>query len=79
MRALNDGRQQWSVTDHLLADLWALLQLRLNSDPKKKPKDHPVRAAMEEKANSAARMARLTGLKEEYENRKRLRRNRLQR
>lgn len=49
--AINDGQPVWSSTDHLLADVWALL-LKANSDPKKTPDklDHPVRAAMTAKA-----------------------------
>lgn len=46
----------WSPTEHLLADLWALL-VRANSDPKKTPDDldHPVRAAMTAKARAASK------------------------
>ncbi|MGF7125010.1 hypothetical protein [Rhodococcus sp. BE178] len=38
----NGGRMPWSITDHLLADLWAL---RANSGKKRgaKPTDHPSR------------------------------------
>ena len=46
----------WSSTEHLLADVWALL-LKVNSDPKKTPDklDHPVRAAMTAKAVAASK------------------------
>ena len=74
VRALNDGRPGFSPEAHLLADLWALW---VNSDPKKPPKDHPVRAAMEAKARAAALMARLSELKADYEKRKQLRSNKV--
>lgn len=49
--ALNDGQPVWGSTDHLLADLWALL-VRVNSDPAKTPDnlDHPARQEMTNKA-----------------------------
>jgi hypothetical protein len=52
--ALNDGQPMWSSTEHLLADLWALL-VKAHSDPAKTPEnvDHPLRAAMATKAIAA--------------------------
>lgn len=51
---MNDGDPVWSSTDHLLADLWAVL-VKVNSDPKRTPKDldHPTRAAIAAKAKAA--------------------------
>ena len=59
--ALNDGRPQWSVTDRLIADLWALWA----------KKDHPARAEMAEKARIAERSARIIKLRALYEKKKR--------
>lgn len=59
--AMNGGRPQWSLGDHLTADLWAL-QAR---------KDHPRRVAMEEKARTAMKQARVLKLRTVYENKKR--------
>ncbi|WP_245839933.1 hypothetical protein [Mycobacterium aquaticum] len=70
VRAINDGQPGWSPTDHLIADLWALL-LRVNSNPNSPHPDHPVRAAMEEKARAAAHAARIAELKADYAKRKR--------
>jgi hypothetical protein len=61
VRALNDGRPQWTTTDHLIADLWSLWAKR----------DHPTRAEMEAKAHTAVKMARVIELKTKFENRKR--------
>lgn len=66
VRALGDGRQPWTLTDHLIADLWDLWA----------NKDHPVRAAMEKKARHAARLVRLAELSALYHKRKRDRANR---
>lgn len=54
--AMNDGQPVWDSTDHLLADLWALL-VRINSDPKKVSGDldHPVREAMTRKARAESK------------------------
>lgn len=54
--AMNDGQPVWDSTEHLLADLWALL-VRINSDPKKAPSDldHPVREAMTKKARAESK------------------------
>ena len=54
--ALNDGQPMWSSTEHLLADLWALL-VRVNSDQKKTPDnlDHPIRAAATAKTISESK------------------------
>lgn len=70
VRALNDGRPGWSNTDHLIADLWILI-LKAHTNGKAKVADHPVRAAMQEKARTVAKMARLSELKSEYDRRKR--------
>lgn len=53
---LHNGDPVWSSTDHLLADLWALL-VKVHGDPKKTPDniDHPVRAAMTSKALAASK------------------------
>lgn len=61
VRALNDGRPQWETTHHLLADLWALWAKQ----------DHPVRAEMEAKAHTAAKLARVVELRTVFEKRKR--------
>lgn len=49
--AINDGLPVWSSTEHLLADLWAVL-VKVNSDPAKTPDnlDHPTRQKMTAKA-----------------------------
>lgn len=61
VRALNDGRPQWMTTDHLIADLWALWA----------KKDHPVRAEMEAKKRTTAKLARVVELRAVFEKRKR--------
>jgi hypothetical protein len=61
VRALNDGVPQWIITDHLLADLWALWAKQ----------DHPRRAEMEAKARNAAKQARVIELRAVFEKRKR--------
>lgn len=72
---MNGGRPGWSITDHLLADVWRLL-VQVNSDDPKKVDDHPVRAEMIERAEAAekserrgALMARWRQLKSKYGNR----------
>lgn len=71
MRALNGGRPGWSVTDHLLADLWVLI-LRAITRGESTIEDHPVRAAMLEKAQAAAKLASIAELRERFTRRKRL-------
>lgn len=71
MRALNDGRPEWTLTDHLIADLWKLTA-QANSKEPKKVKDHPVRAEMQKEAQAAAREARVAQLRADYQRRKRL-------
>lgn len=61
VRALNDGRPQWSTTDHLLADLWGLWAKQ----------DHPHRAEMEAKTRNAAKAARVIELRTVFQKRKR--------
>lgn len=61
VRALNGGRPQWTVTDHLLADLWSLWAKQ----------DHPLRAEAEAKARTAAKLVRVNELRAVYETRKR--------
>lgn len=53
---MNDGAPVWSSTEHLLADIWAVL-VKVNSDPAKTPKDldHPTRAAMTSRVRAAAK------------------------
>lgn len=59
----NDGKQPWSITDHLIADLWVQ---RANERRKKsqRPKDHPRRPkvkrsrAITPEHNDALRAAR---------------------
>ena len=65
---MNDGDPVWSSTEHLLADLWALL-VKAHSDPSKTREnvDHPARAAMSDKA----RMVNKLKLKELFLARKR--------
>jgi hypothetical protein len=53
---LNDGKPGWTTTDHLLADLWALL-VKVHGDPDKTPNDHPARAEMTAKATATAKQA----------------------
>lgn len=62
VRALNDGRPQWTTTDHLIADLWGLWA----------KKDHPVRAEIQAKARSEAKLARVIELRATFEKRKQL-------
>jgi hypothetical protein len=69
VRALNDGRQPWQVTDHLIADLWALT-LKVHSGDRPAG-DHPVRAEMEAKARTSAKLAKVIELRTVFENRKR--------
>ena len=54
---MNDGEPVWSITDHLLADLWALL-VKAHSDPDKAREnvDHPARAAMTNKVRAAEKL-----------------------
>ncbi|SIM73939.1 MULTISPECIES: hypothetical protein [Mycobacteroides] len=56
--AVNDGQPGWTVTDHLIADVWAAM-VKLLGDPEKVPDniDHPTRAAMVAKAVAAAKEA----------------------
>lgn len=70
VRALNEGRPGWSNTDHLIADLW-ILTLNAHSNGNSPVADHPVRAAMEEKARTEAKLARVAELKAEFKRRKR--------
>lgn len=65
LRAVNEGQPGWSPTDHLIADLWALI-VQVNSDGKKNTPDHPVRTAMEAKARAAARAARRSELADRF-------------
>lgn len=67
MRALNDGRPHWTVTDHLVADLWSLWSKHLLGVAQ----DHPKRAEMEAKARTAAKLARVVQLRTKFEKRKR--------
>lgn len=69
VRALNGNRSQWSVAEHLLADLWVVLVRILN--PKSRVKDHPRRAEMEAKAHLEAKRARVVELSSVFEKRKR--------
>lgn len=70
--ALNGGRTQWTTTDHLLADLWALTA-RTNCPKGSLPDDfdHPTRAAISAKAKDE----RMRALKMKYQQRKRARRS----
>ncbi|SIH67457.1 Uncharacterised protein [Mycobacteroides abscessus subsp. abscessus] len=58
MTALNDGQPKWTMTEHLLADIWAVL-VKLLGDPDKVPEnlDHPVRAEMTARAIAMAKQA----------------------
>jgi hypothetical protein len=60
--ALNDGQPGWTVTDHLIADVWTAM-VKLLGDPKKVPDniDHPTRAAMVAKAVKAMFVKRKRG------------------
>lgn len=68
VRALNDGRTPWGNVEHLLADLWLVLVKILN--PKSRISDHPVRAEIESKARTAAKVARVVELKAKFQRRK---------
>ncbi len=54
--AVNDGQPGWTITDHLIADVWAAM-VKLLGDPDRVPEniDHPTRAAMVAKAVAAAK------------------------
>ena len=53
---MNDGQPVWSSTEHLLADLWALL-VKAHSDGKSRENvDHPARTAMSDKARAANKL-----------------------
>lgn len=68
VRALNGGRPPWSVTDHLIADLWALEAKAHFGD---KVGDHPMRAEMEAMARTNAKLAKVIELRTVFQNRKR--------
>ena len=51
---MNDGDPVWGYTEHLLADLWALL-VKVNSGPKSGDVDHPTRQGMVSKARAKAK------------------------
>lgn len=53
---MNDGEPVWGYTEHLLADLWALL-VKVNSDPKKTREniDHPAREAITAKVRARSK------------------------
>jgi hypothetical protein len=76
--ALNGGQPKWTLTDHLLADIWVVL-VRANSKKGSLPDgfDHPVRVEMKQKTQAAAAMSRLAQSKATYENRKRERASRM--
>lgn len=65
---MNDGQPVWTLTDHLLADLWVVI-VQTNSPKNSLPKgfDHPWRA--EQAAKDKA--ARVHALKAKYQQRKR--------
>lgn len=65
--ALNGGQPIFDTTDHLLADLWALI-VRVNSEKGSLPDDfdHPRRAEMTAKVFAEHKRA----LKEEFQQRK---------
>lgn len=65
---MNDGRPGWTLTDHLLADLWVVtVQGRFPKGKLPDGFDHPARAAMTAKAKAAAKAE----LKAKYQQRKR--------
>lgn len=68
VRALNDGQPPLSRLEHILADLWAITAKAHFGD---KAGDHPVRAEMEAKARTNAKLARVTQLRTTFQNRKR--------
>lgn len=70
VRALNGDKPGWTLTDHLIADLWTLTA-KAHSENPDKVKDHPVREEMLAREHAAARTARAALLKAEYRNRKR--------
>jgi hypothetical protein len=67
VRALNDGRSPWGNTEHLIADLWSLT-FKVHFG---RVEDHPTRAAMEAKARTEAKQARVIDLRATFERRKR--------
>jgi hypothetical protein len=61
VRALNDDKPHWTVTDHLLADLWSLWAKQ----------EHPRRAEMVAKEEAAAKRLRVAALKNRFQKLKR--------
>jgi len=66
---MNDGSPVWTLTDHLLADLWVATVWAATGKKDALPKgfDHPLRAATTTKAKVAA----MAALKARYQQRKR--------
>ena len=67
VRALNDGNEQFSMTDNLIADLWVLTLQANSNDPDKTPDDHPQREA----ALATQRQEHAQRLKSKFDERKR--------
>lgn len=61
--AVTDGELPFSRLENLIADLWALWA---------RQDDHPARAAVQEKARTAAKQARVIELRAKFETRKRI-------
>lgn len=68
VREMNGGVPPWTRLEHLIADLWAL---QAKAHFGNGVGDHPVRAEMEAKARSGAKLARVIELKAVFEKRKR--------
>jgi hypothetical protein len=65
---MNGGSPVWTLTDHLLADLWvAIVWSRSPKDSLPRGFDHPGRAAMTAEAKAAG----IAALKAKYQQRKR--------
>lgn len=67
VRALNDGNEQFSMTDNLIADLWVLTLQANSNDPDKTPDNHPQREA----SLAAQREEHAQRLKAKFDERKR--------
>lgn len=68
VRAMNDDVPPWTRLEHMLADLWAL---EAKAHFGNGVGDHPVRAEMEAKARTNAKLARVIELRAVFERRKR--------
>lgn len=68
-RSINGDSPVWSVTDHLIADLWCLI-LQVNSEKGSPFVDQPRRVEMENAAFARDKESRLDALKASFRARK---------